>query len=137
MQRTGEVTAVHGEMLEITFCRPADCEKCNACHGGQKVTKLHIRGKANVGDAAVVEMPTKTVVQASVLAYVLPLVGLMVGLATGTLLFPNSADIAGILCGLAGLGLMLLIVRLTEGKRRSDPRWKPQLIEIIPQKQDA
>lgn len=137
MQRTGEVTAVHGDLLEITFCRPADCEKCQACQGGQKVTKLHLKGKANVGDAAVVEIPLKTVMQASALAYVLPLVGLMLGLATGTLLFPQSADIAGVLCGLVGLGAMLLFVRITEKKRQGDPRWKPQLIEIIPKTQDA
>ena len=134
MQRTGEVTAVHGQMLEITFCRPADCEKCNACHGGEKVTKLMIRGKAKVGDIAVVEMPTKTVMQASGLAYGLPLAGLMLGLATGTMLFPQNQDIAGVLCGALGLGAMVLFVHLTESKRRNDPRWKPQLIEIIPKK---
>ena len=137
MQRIGEVTAIHGEMLEITFCRPSDCEKCNACHGGSKVMKIHLRGKANLGDGAVVEMPTKTIVQASVLAYGLPLAGLMVGLAAGTLLFPQNADVAGVLCGAAGLGLMLLIVRITESKRRNDPRWKPQLIEIIPKLQET
>lgn len=134
MQRTGEVTAVHGPMLEITFCRPADCEKCNACHGGEKVTKLMISGKANVGDIAVVEMPAKTVMQASGLAYGLPLAGLMLGLATGTMLFPQNQDIAGVLCGALGLGAMVLFVHLTESKRRNDPRWKPQLIEIIPGK---
>lgn len=137
MQRIGEVTAIHGEMLEITFCRPSDCEKCNACHGGSKVMKIHLRGKANLGDSAVVEMPTSTVVQASILAYGLPLAGLMIGLAAGTLLFPQNADMAGVLCGAAGLGLMLLIVRLTESKRRHDPRWKPQLIEIIPKQPQA
>ena len=132
MQRIGEVTAVHGDLLEITFCRPSDCEKCNACHGGQKVMKIHVRGKASLGDGAVVEMPTSTIVQASVLAYGLPLAGLLLGMAAGTIFFPQNADVAGVLCGAAGLGLMVLIVRLTESKRRNDPRWKPQLIEIIP-----
>lgn len=136
MERTGEVTAVHGDLLEITFCRPADCEKCNACHGGEKVTKLLVSGKAAVGDIAVVEMPTKTVMQASGLAYGLPLAGLLLGMAAGTVLFPGSADVAGILCGLGGLGVMMLIVRLTEKMRRNDPRWKPRLIEIIPRKTD-
>ncbi|MBE5804527.1 MAG: hypothetical protein E7316_08460 [Clostridiales bacterium] len=137
MQRTGEVTAVRGEMLEITFCRPADCEKCKACHGGEKVTRLNIRGKANVGDLAVVEMSTGTVFKASTLAYGLPLAGLLLGLVAGTILFPANADVAGVGCGVAGLGLMILIVRLTEGKRRNDPRWKPRLIEIIPKVQEA
>ena len=51
MERIGEVTAVRGEYLEITFCRPSDCEKCQACQGGQKVTKLHLKGKANRHDS--------------------------------------------------------------------------------------
>lgn len=132
MQRTGEVTAVNGDMLEITFCRPADCEKCNACHGGQKVTKLTIAGQAQVGDIAVVEMPMKTLMQASTLAYGLPLAGLMIGLIAGTALFPQHGDAAGVLLGIAGLGVTALIIRLGENKRRQDPRWKPQLIQIIP-----
>ena len=131
MQRIGEVTAIYGDMLEITFCRPSDCEKCHACHGGDKVMKILVPGKANLGDGAVVEMPTSTIVQASALAYGLPLAGLLIGLAAGATLFPQKADLAGVLCGAAGLGLAILIVRLTEAKRRRDPRWKPQLVEII------
>lgn len=136
MERTGEVTAVRGDMLEITFCRPADCEKCKACHGGEKVTQILIPGKASVHDLAVVEMPMKTVMHASALAYGLPLAGLLGGLALGAALFPQNSDVAGILCGLAGLGVTLGAVRLTEAFRRNDPRWKPRLIEIIPAKQD-
>ena len=56
MERTGEVTAVRGGMLEITFCRPADCEKCNACHGGSKQTTLTLKGQAALGDLAVVDI---------------------------------------------------------------------------------
>lgn len=133
MQRMGEVTAIHGDLLEITFCRPSDCEKCNACHGGQKAATIWVPGQACLGDGAVVEMPTATVVQASALAYGLPLAGLLAGAAAGTLLFPAHADASGCLGGLAGLGLMLLLVRITEIQRKNDPRWKPQLVEIIPQ----
>jgi len=131
MQRIGEVTAIHGDLLEVTFCRPSDCEKCHACHGGDKVMKILVPGKAKLGDGAVVEMPTSTIVQASALAYGLPLAGLLIGLAAGATIFPQNADVAGVLCGAAGIGLAILIVRLTEAKRRRNPRWKPQLIEII------
>lgn len=134
MQRIGEVTAIRGDSLEITFCRPSDCEKCNACHGGQQVTTILVPGQARLGDSAVVEMPTGTVVQASILAYGLPLAGLLMGAAAGAVLFPASADGAGGIGGLIGLGLMLLLVRLTERRRKNNPRWKPQLVEIIPQK---
>ena len=35
MERTGTITAVSGDTLEVTFCRPGDCEKCHACIGGE------------------------------------------------------------------------------------------------------
>ena len=133
MERTGEVTAVKGEWLEVTFCRPADCEKCNACGMGQKKASMMVRGKANLGDQAVVSMPSSTVMQASLLAYVLPLLGLLIGLFAGTALFPQAQDAAGLVGGLIGLAIPLAFVVLTEKKRRQSSRWQPTLVQIIPQ----
>lgn len=136
MERMGEVTAVRGELLEITFCRPSDCEKCNACHGGQKVTTLLVPGQASLGDAALVELPAGTLAQASALAYGLPLAGLLLGAGAGAVLFPANGDVAAVLCGLAGLGAAALALCLTERRRKRDPRWQPKLIEIIPKEQE-
>ena len=132
MERTGEVTAVKGEWLEVTFCRPADCEKCNACGIGQKQASLMVRGKADLGDQAVVSMPSSTVMQASLLAYVLPLIGLLAGLFAGAALFPQAENAAGFLGALIGLAVPLLIVALTEKRRRQSSRWQPTLVKIIP-----
>ena len=132
MERTGEVTAVKGEWLEVTFCRPADCEKCNACGMGQKKASMMVRGKANLGDQAVVSMPSSTVMQASLLAYVLPLLGLLIGLFAGTALFPQAQNAAGLIGGLIGLAIPLAFVVLTEKRRRQSDRWQPTLVEVIP-----
>lgn len=134
MERTGEVTAVRGEFLEITFCRPADCEKCNACHGGQKTTKLVVRGKADIGDAAVVEMPTSTIMQASGVAYGLPLAGILIGLLAGGTL-ADDQNIGAALGAGVGLALAVAVVKLTEKFRRGNPKWQPKLIEVIPKVQ--
>ena len=91
MERIGEVTAVRGEFLEITFCRPSDCEKCQACHGGQKQTTLMVRGTANVGDSAVVDMPADMVMKASATAYLIPLAGLLIGLFAGAAVAVSAA----------------------------------------------
>ena len=72
MERLGEVTKVDGKWLEITFCRPSDCDKCHACMGGAKTTTLRLEGSAAVGDKALVSMPDSTITQASLLAYALP-----------------------------------------------------------------
>ena len=132
MDRTGEVTAVKGEWLEVTFCRPADCEKCSACGIGQKKASLMVRGQARLGDIAVVSLPASTVMRASLLAYVLPLAGLLIGLFAGMALFPQSEDAAALIGGLIGLAVPLGIVALTEKRRRSSDRWQPRLLEIIP-----
>lgn len=132
MERTGEVTAVHGEYIEVTFCRPADCEKCNACRGGKSQTTLTLKAKAAVGDYAVVQMPVKSFMQASAMAYVLPLVALLAGMFIGGALFPASQDVAGLIGALVGLGAAMAGLKLTESSRRKDPRWQPTLVEIIP-----
>lgn len=130
MQQIGEVTAVRGEMLEVTFCRPDDCEKCHGCDGHRKPSILTIPGKANVGDAVVVELPDRTLVKASLLAYVLPVGGLLAGLAAGMIFF--NSDAAAALGGFAGLGVMALVVALTEKKRRGSSAWQPVVTKVIP-----
>lgn len=132
MERMGEVTAVRGDSVEITFCRPADCEKCGACHGSRAQMQITVKGEAQVGDFAVVDMPASSVVKASVLAYVLPLAGLLLGVAVGSLLFPVQESLAGVIGGAIGLAVTLSVVAATEKKRRSDPAWSPKLLRIIP-----
>lgn len=134
MERVGEVTAVYGEpgnrMLQITFCRPADCGKCHACSGNQAQVQLMLKGEAELGDAAVVDMPTETVMKASLMAYVLPLVGLLGGAAIGGLLI--GSDLAAALTAVIGLGAALTVVAVTEKKRRNNPAWHPVLKQVLP-----
>ena len=130
MQQIGEVTAVRGEMLEVTFCRPDDCEKCHGCDGHRKPSILTIPGKANVGDAVVVELPDRTLVKASLLAYVLPVAGLLAGLAVSMLCF--GSDAAAALGGFVGLGAMAALVAVTEKNRRGNSAWQPVVTKVIP-----
>jgi sigma-E factor negative regulatory protein RseC len=132
MERTGEVTAVQGQWLEITFCRPADCEKCHACHGGQKTMSLRIRGEAKVGDYAVVSMPENAIYRASLVAYALPMAGLIVGMMLGEAILPDRNSLGGIIGGVIGLLIPAVIIRLTEKKRQASRRYQPELIRIIP-----
>ena len=131
MERLGEVTAVDGKWLEITFCRPADCEKCNACMGGNKTTTPRLEGKAEGGDQALVSMPASTITQASLLAYILPLAGLLIGMLTGDALIPLENSLGAVIGALVGLALPLIWLLATEKKRRNNPKWTPKLVRII------
>ncbi|MBQ7850380.1 MAG: SoxR reducing system RseC family protein [Clostridia bacterium] len=132
MERTGEVKSVQGEWLEVEFCRPADCEKCNACHGGQKVMHARIRGKAHVGDKVVVSLPQSVVTRASLIVYAVPVAGLLLGMLLGDKLIPLGESVGSAIGGILGVSIPGVILWLTERKRRSDPRWEPQLIRVIP-----
>lgn len=131
MERLGEVTRVDGKWLEITFCRPSDCEKCHACMGGDKMTTLRLEGTANVGDKALVELPASTVTQASMIAYGLPLAGLLLGMLAGDALIPLEHSLGAFIGAVIGLGLPLIYLLVTEKKRRSNPKWTPHIKRII------
>lgn len=131
MERLGEVTAVDGKWLEITFCRPSDCEKCHACMGGDKTMTLRLEGKAQVGDKALVEMPASTITQGALLAYALPLAGMLIGMLAGDALLPLDGAFGAITGAAVGLALPLIYLLATEKKRRSDPKWTPQLKRIL------
>ena len=131
MDKVGEITGKQGGMLEITFCRPQDCGHCHACDGGAEPTVLRLRGEGQVGDYAVVSLPGSTVFKASVLAYIVPIVGLLGGMALGSALGgENSLGVA--VGGAAGLALTLGAVWLTERFRRQSPRWQPTLTQVLP-----
>lgn len=132
MDRLGEVTRVDGKWLEITFCRPSDCDKCHACMGGNKTTTLRLEGKANVGDKALVSMPDSTITQASLIAYGIPLAGLLIGVFAGEAIGPAENSLGALIGAGVGLALPLIILMVTERSRRKNPKWSPQLKRIIP-----
>ncbi len=137
MDRLGEVTAVDGKWLEITFCRPSDCDKCHACMGGEKTTTLRLEGKASVGDKALVSLPASTVTQASLLAYAVPLAGMFIGMLAGDALIPLGNSLGAAIGAVVGLAIPLAWLLLTEKKRRSNPKWTPKIIRIIHTGEDA
>lgn len=132
MERLGEVTSVDGKWLEITFCRPSDCDKCHACMGGSKTTTLRLKGNAKVGDKALVTMPESTISQASLIAYGTPLAGLLIGMFAGNSLFPSENSLGAVIGAVVGLGIALGALIATEQIRRRNPKWSPQIKRIIP-----
>lgn len=131
MERVGEITAVDKGWLEVTFCRMTDCGECHACMGGEKKqTSVRVRGEGNVGDGAVIILPTSTVMKASASAYIIPLIGLLAGMMVGQAVVGGDGPAA--LGALIGLLLSLVALGVTEKRRRTDPRWNPVLKEVLP-----
>lgn len=136
MERIGEVTRVDGKWLEITFCRPSDCDKCHACMGGNQTTTLRLQGKAKVGDKALVSMPDSTITQASLIAYGLPLAGLLIGMLAGDAFIPAEHSLGAVIGAAVGLVIPLIGLIATECSRKNNPKWCPQLVRVIPMGQN-
>ena len=132
MERLGEVTKVDGKWLEITFCRPSDCDKCHACMGGPQTATLRLEGKANVGDSVLVELPASTVNIASLMAYGLPLAGMLGGMLLGDKFIPLEGSLGSLIGAVVGLAIPLAYLLMTEKNRRQNPKWTPQIKRIIP-----
>ncbi len=124
MTQFGIVTQSGNGRSTLTFSRPEACEKCGACGGTKHKHTLEIDGEYPVGHWLRVEMPEGRFLQASALAYALPLAALMIGLLAGYFL-PGRSEAGGIIGALLGLGLSLCALRLWGRRMAQDKGWQP------------
>jgi len=132
MLRTGKVVSAKNGELQVCFERPEACQHCRAC-GEMHESLVTIPGNAPVGSRIDVDMPEKQVLKASFLAYVIPLLMLLAGLALGELLFQTEtwAALLGILC----MGASWFVLRLIDRRMRARAGWHPQIVAVHPEEE--
>ena len=129
MVRTGKVVGTDGKTLDVCFERPEMCAKCGACMGRKPhELTVGIEGKAEIGDTVDVEMPDAKIVKVSLIAYIIPLIGLLIGLLIGQTLINN--DIWAAVIGLIGLGAGFLIARTFDKRLGAQKEWQPKLLAV-------
>ena len=129
MVRTGKVVGVSENALEVCFERPEMCAKCGACMGRKPHEEtVKIEGTAEIGDMVDVEMPDAKIVKVSLIAYIIPLAGLLIGLLIGQTLLKN--DIWAAVAGFAGLGAGILVARIFDRKLGAQKSWQPKLLSV-------
>ena len=131
MIRTGKVIQAEGDILEVCFSRMEACESCGMCGSGRDDTRVRIRGDALEGDMVDVEMPDARVLKASAVTYLVPLAGLIAGLALGTAIFPTD-EIMTVAAGFAGLALGLGIIKRLDRKLGRLETWQPRIVAVYP-----
>ena len=128
MIRTGRVVAEKDGQIEICFERPEACAKCGACAGGKHFSQVKIPGSAPVGSMVAVDMPEGQVLKASAVAYVIPLLLLLAGIALGMLLFTNEGLWA--LMGLLFMGVAGIVLKKMDRGLKQKKEWQPQIVAI-------
>lgn len=128
MLRSGKVVAAENGVLEVCFERPEACAHCGQCGGQKEETFVKIPGSAPVGRWIDVDMPEGKVLKASMLAYVMPLLMLLGGLALGSVLFEK--EIFWALTGVVCMGVSWLILRLIEKRMKQKSVWQPKVVKV-------
>lgn len=138
---TGTVVVVETDSLWVETIQKSACEVCVAEKGcGQKflsklagkTTRIRVllnkqsKQHYSLGQSVTIGIPEDVIVLASLLVYLLPVLGALVGVAfVGT----SGGDLQGITGALSGLLLGGLLVRLYSKKSRNDLRYNPVLVE--------
>lgn len=131
MTKFGQVVALDEEKgtVRIRFNRPDACAKCGACGGAQGSSSLDVKADCQLGQWVRVEMPEGRFLQATAMAYALPLAGLLAGLFLGNTL-GGGADLPTLLGGGVGLALTLGILFLNERRIAGKPEWTPRVTAV-------
>ncbi len=137
MEETGVVLSTNGTEATVMFERTEACKKCGACklgQDGEMLLRVDNRLGAKAGDRVSVALEERQLFAASLLAYGLPLVGLLGGLGLGSLLSrmmpalnPDAAMVGGALVLTAAA---FMVNRILEPKRRSKHKYQPVPVKI-------
>lgn len=131
----GVVTQVHDGLATVRFQRNEMCAHCGACISvGEKELEMSVPNSldAKVGDFVDVSLAPRRVVQASLLAYVVPLAGLILGVGLGS----YFSDLMSLILGVAGCACAYLLLRLLEKRRNLRAAFQPHMMHILPTKQE-
>ena len=132
----GLVVGLNGTMAQIRFLRGKQCANCGAClTAGENEMEIALPNSldAKVGDRVVVDLLPKRVVQASLLAYAVPLAFLIAGVFLGGLV----SDWFGLVLGVAACGLAYGILRLVDRRNQKRHSFQPRMERILEDGEEA
>ena len=128
MIRSGKVVKATGKLLHVCFERPEMCQHCGAC-GHKQESLVTLYGDAKAGDTVIVDMPEGQLLRLSLITYLIPLAGLILGMVLGAKCFEQEQMTA--LLGGLGLALCLIPVVLYDRHCRKTGKRTPTIIDVI------
>ena len=127
----GTVVAIQGDTAVVRFQRGSMCAHCGACLAiGEKEMETRVgnaRG-VKVGDRVAVTLSRKSLLTASALAYILPLVGLLIGLFAG---YAIGGELGAILLGIALCCLTYVLLHALNKRFTESRSFEPHMTKIV------
>ena len=134
----GEVVGVGLDSVDVRMLAGAQCGGCNHCSSVDKsgLTLTDVRDDlgARVGDRVEVVVPHEADVRAGLIAYIGPVVALLIGYGAGDLLgrFMHwNTDLTGAALAVAGVTAGMLLMRSRARRLLSAEEFRPSVRAII------
>ena len=130
MQQTGIVQESKNGFVKVKIVRGSacgdSCASCNLCPGRETVIEAKNECGANIGDCVVLDMEGGKVINAAFLAYIVPVIALILGTLLGTGV--SKSENIGILCGFILLAFSFLVIHVAD--KRLKARYSPAAVRI-------
>ncbi|MAR92136.1 MAG: SoxR reducing system RseC family protein [Pseudomonadota bacterium] len=140
IEENGRVVAVNPGLAWVETTRHSACDSCSAKSGcghsalaklGQNAVHLEARCdiEVTVGDQVVVGVPEEIMLKSSLLAYLMPLVAMLIAVLAADSLWQQ--DLITALAGLLGLGAGFVVLRWHFHRNRHDQRYQPVVLRRL------
>jgi sigma-E factor negative regulatory protein RseC len=138
MNQIGRIISIEGNVATVELERSSACEKCGICHLGE-TQKLHIEVENSInardGQRVLIAVQPGSVLKASSILYLFPLLALVGGICLAYFLnwfvgLPGNVEWWGIGSGMVLFFLAYVIIRLREPVRRKNPSYAPRMIRV-------
>ena len=136
MKEFGEIASVQGEYATILVKRSGACSKCGACELGSNNSNMFLKAKnvlnGKPGDIVELELPASQFLEASVIVYLFPLLGLILGVGyfVGTN-FGINAQLSAAVSGILFTAIVFIIIRIMEPHFKKSKKFSPVIVNII------
>ena len=135
MRETGIVTDVMDGEIKIKISRVSSCgENCTAC-GGCKNKEHYIVASNDIGakkgDSVIVQMSAESILKASFIAYIIPLIMIVLGYYAGMFLTDNEGVSA--LIGFLFMAVTFTVLHLYD--KKVSEKYKPVVLSTINEKE--
>lgn len=146
IEEQGRVVAVEGDFVWVETRIKTTCNSCAVQSGcgtsvlskalGRKLFRTRIANAlgARQDDEVMIAIPEETLVRASLVVYLMPLAGLLLGAVAARLLLPDSHELASILAGALGFFGGVLAARFLIKHGRMEQSAEPEMVRILPRR---
>jgi sigma-E factor negative regulatory protein RseC len=124
----------------VKTTRSSSCESCSsrhACQAGGSGKEMEVEAinsaAARVGDQIVMSIETASLLKATFLLYVFPILAMIGGALVGhTVATMRGSDPSGLsaLCGFLFFGLAFIVIRIAGRRLSKNASYKPEIIKV-------